>query len=227
MRINKYLAEKKICSRREADDLIENGQVLVNGERAILGQDVNESDRVEIKGDTKQLFYVVYNKPVGIVTNCPQLDEQAIADVVKLNFKYFPVGRLDKNSRGLIVLTNDGRVTNKLLNPAFYHEKEYDVTVGRRLQEIDLDRMRAGMDLSGGIRTKKCEIEKLDEYTFSIVLTEGKNRQIRRMCEALGYEVTDLNRIRIMNIEPHGLREGHYRVLSGEELKDFLDFLEL
>lgn len=227
MRINKYLAEKNICSRREADKLIENGQVLVNGLKAVLGQDVNELDEVKIVGKTKQLFYVAYNKPVGIVTNCPQSGEKEISDILKLNFEYFPVGRLDKNSRGLIILTNDGRVTDRLLSPRHYHEKEYDVTVSRRLQDKDLEQMSHGMDLSGGIRTKKCEIEKLDNYTFSIVLTEGKNRQIRRMCEALGYDVTDLNRVRIMNIEPRGLREGQYRILAGEELRDFLEFLSL
>lgn len=227
IRINKYLAEEKICSRREGDRLIAGGQVLINGNKAELGEMVQLGDKVEIAGSLKKLFYVVYNKPLGVVTNCPQNGEKEISDVLKLDFEYFTIGRLDKESRGLIILTNDGRITDRLLNPRNYHEKEYDVTVGRKLHEDDLRQMRQGVTLDGGIMTKKCDIVQLDDYTFSIVLTEGKNRQIRRMCMALGYEVTDLNRVRVMNIEFRGLREGHYRILSGGELEDFLGLLDL
>ncbi len=227
IRINKYLAEKGICSRREADKLIEEGKVSVNGARAALGQIIEESDDIRLESGLKELFYIAYNKPAGIVTNCPQNGEKGIKDILSLKSDYFPVGRLDKESRGLILLSNDGRITDRLLNPRNYHEKEYEVEVNRKLQDNDLRQLRQGITLDGGFVTKPCEIKVLDDYSFSIVLTEGKNRQIRRMCLALGYDVVDLNRVRIMNIRIEGIREGHYKTLSGEVLEELLSELDL
>lgn len=227
IRINKYLAEQGICSRREADKLIEEGKVTINGRVAQLGEAVGENDEVKVEGDLKELVYIAYNKPAGIVTNCPQEGETEIKDVLKLKWEAFPVGRLDKDSRGLILLSNDGRITDKLLNPHNYHEKEYVVELNRELIENDLRQLRQGITLDGGFITKPCEIKMINKYTFSIILTEGKNRQIRRMCLALGYDVVDLNRIRIMNIELGSIPEGHYKVLSGEKLEELLNELDL
>lgn len=225
IRINKYLAEKGICSRREADQLIKEGKIYLNGRKAALGEMVTAGDKVSLAGGTKELFYVAYNKPRGIVTSCPQRGEQEIKDILQLKFDYFPVGRLDKESRGLILLTNDGRLTDKLLNPRNYHEKEYIVAINRKLQSNDLRQLRQGITLDGGFITKPCEIRVIDDYTFSIILTEGKNRQIRRMCQALGYDVIDLNRVRIMNIRLEQMPEGHYKLLGGEVLDELLDDL--
>ncbi len=227
IRINKYLAEKGICSRREADKLIEEGKVSVNGAAAELGRMIEEDDEVRIESGLKELFYVAYNKPRGIVTTGPQKGEKEIKDVLKLGSDYFPVGRLDKDSRGLILLTNDGRITDKLLNPDNYHEKEYEVAVDRKLREDDIRQLRKGIALGGGFTTKPCKIRAIDDYSFSIILTEGKNRQIRRMCLALGYEVADLCRVRIMNIHIGGIKEGHHKILSGKPLDGLLGSLGL
>lgn len=227
IRINKYLAEKGICSRREGDKLIEEGKVTVNGRKIKLGEMVNENDKVEVASDLKELVYIAYNKPAGVVTNCPQKGEKEIKDILNLDFEYFPVGRLDKQSRGLLLLSNDGRITDRLLNPRNYHEKEYEVEVNRELQENDLRQLRQGITLDGGFITKPCEIKTINDRVFSIVLTEGKNRQIRRMCLALGYDVIDLNRVRIMNIRLENLPEGHYKKLSGEVLEELLEKLEI
>ncbi len=147
--------------------------------------------------------------------------------MLKLKYEVFPVGRLDKDSRGLILLSNDGRITDRLLNPRNYHEKEYEVVVNRKLQENDLRQLRQGITLDGGFITKKCKIKLINDYSFSIVLTEGKNRQIRRMCLALGYDVIDLNRVRIMNIQLGSLPEGHYKILKGEILEELLEELNI
>lgn len=225
IRINKYMAEKGICSRREADKLIEEKKVTINGNPAKLGEMVNAEDEVKIVGETKELFYVAYNKPHGIVTSCPQKGEKEIKDILKLKFDYFPVGRLDKESHGLILLTNDGRITDKLLSPRNQHEKEYEVEINRELQPNDLRQLRQGITLDGGFITKPCEIKMINDFSFSIVLTEGKNRQIRRMCLALGYDVLDLNRVRIMNVRLESMPEGHYKILSGEVLEELLEEL--
>lgn len=227
IRINKYLAEKGLCSRREADKLIDEGKVLINGKKAVLGAMIAESDTVEIVGAMKELVYVAYNKPAGIVTNCPQPGERAIKDVLKLKWEVFPIGRLDKESRGLILLSNDGRITDRLLSPSRKHEKEYEVLVDRPLREDDLRQFQQGITLDGGFITKKCRIRLIRKDIFSIILTEGKNRQIRRMCHALGYEVLDLRRVRIMDMPLGSLPEGHYRVLKGEELEGLMEELGL
>lgn len=226
-RINKYLAEEGICSRREADILIEQGKIFINSRKAKLGELVNENDQVNVTDNSKELIYIAYNKPSGIVTNCPQKGEQEIKDLLKLKYEVFPVGRLDKDSRGLILLSNDGRITDRLLNPRNYHEKEYEVVVNRKLQENDLRQLQQGITLDGGFITKKCKIKLINDYSFSIILTEGKNRQIRRMCLALGYDVVDLNRVRIMNIQLRSLPEGHYKILKGEILEELLEELNI
>jgi 23S rRNA pseudouridine2604 synthase len=252
--INKYLALKKISSRKEADRLLKAGKIMVNGKLAEPGQMINAKDKVEVDLITKNLVYLAFNKPRGIITHSPQAGEKSIADILHFNRRnaiscvpagvcqnsgtqniaflhpesnIFPIGRLDKMSSGLIILTNDGRITDKLLNPDFYHEKEYEVDVDRPLTPEFLKKMTAGVELDDGYVTKKCQIKKLRDKTFLIILTEGKKHQIRRMCEALGQKVVDLHRLRIMNIALNGLTAGKYRQLVGAELQEFLRELSL
>jgi len=245
--INKYLALKKISSRKEADRLLRAGKIKVNGKLAEPGQMINAKDKVEVDLIIKNLVYLAFNKPRGIITHSPQAGETSIADILHHNWSrqnlplrqgsgqaqgilpnnIFPIGRLDKMSSGLIILTNDGRITDKLLNPDFYHEKEYEVDVDRPLTPEFLKKMTAGVELDDGYVTKKCRIKKIREKTFLIILTEGKKHQIRRMCEALGQKVVDLHRLRIMNIALNGLTAGKYRQLAGAELQEFLKELSL
>jgi 23S rRNA pseudouridine2604 synthase len=260
--VNKYLALKKISSRKEADRLLKAGKITVNGKLAEPGQMITEGDKVEVELITKNLVYLAYNKPRGIITHSPQAGETSIADILHFNRRnaiscvpgrrnaiscvpagscqnsgtqniaflrpesnIFPIGRLDKMSSGLIILTNDGRITDKLLNPNFFHEKEYEVDVDRPLTPEFLKKMAVGVELDDGYVTKKCRLKKIREKTFLIILTEGKKHQIRRMCEALGQKVVDLHRLRIINIALRGLPAGKYRQLSGQELKEFLNEL--
>lgn len=227
MRINKYLAMKKIASRREADDLIREGKVMINNQKAKLGEIILETDKIIVEGTLKKLIYLAFHKPAGIVTHSPQKGEKSINDILTFSDKVFPVGRLDKDSRGLIILSNDGRITNQLLNPANYHEKEYEVRVDSPITDLFIKKMASGVKISENCLTKKCEIKKMDVFSFSIILTEGKNRQLRRMCEALGNKVNDINRTRIMNIKLDHLKPARYRIISGEELQDFLLGLNL
>ena len=220
MRINKYLAWKNLCTRREADTYVEKGQVLLNGKRAVLGDKVQEADTVEVRFRTKQYRYFAYNKPRGIITHSPGEDEKAIKAVVPIA-GVFPIGRLDKDSSGLMILTDDGRLTDKLLNPEFVHEKEYTVRVKETLQSNFVKRIEPGVNIEGYV-TKPCTVKILGENRFSITLTEGKKHQIRRMCAALGYVVSNLERRRIMNITLGKLKPGEHRALSGKELSDFL-----
>jgi 23S rRNA pseudouridine2604 synthase len=220
--VNKYLALKKISSRKEADRLLKAGKIMVNGKLAEPGQMIKDGDKVEVDLITKNLVYLAYNKPRGIITHSPQDGETSIADILRFHVDVFPIGRLDKMSSGLIILTNDGRITDKLLNPNFYHEKEYEVDVDRPLTPEFLKKMAAGVELDDGYVTKKCRLKKIREKTFLIILTEGKKHQIRRMCEALGQKVVDLHRLRIMNIGLLGMPAGKYRQIIGSELKEFL-----
>ncbi len=222
IRINKYLALQKISSRKEADVLIEQGQVFINGQPAVLGDKVNEGDKVEVKGTQKKLLYLAFNKPRGVITHNPQLKEQEIKDLVKINTTVFPVGRLDKDSSGLIILSNDGRVTDRLLNPIFDHEKEYAVTINNNATDSFLRKMESGVRLEDGYMTKPSRVKKLGDKKFSITLTEGKKHQIRRMCTALGHQVRELKRVRIMNIQLKNLQAGEWREIQGKELADFL-----
>lgn len=227
IRINKYLSDKKISSRREADELIVQGKVKINGRTAKLGEMVKETDKVEVEGNSKKLVYVAFNKPKGIITHSPQGDEVGIADILPADLKVFPMGRLDKDSHGLIILSNDGRITDRLLNPAYDHDKEYEVKVDRKINDDFVRQMTLGVKLDGGYVTRKCALNRLDDFSFSLVLTEGKKRQIRRMCTVLGYGVVDLKRVRIMNIHLDNLKAGRYRIIFGKEKESFLSKLGL
>lgn len=210
MRINKYLADKKISTRRGADELIKNKKVFINGKLAMLGSQVNENDKVEVKGVKEKTYvYYAYNKPIGVETNSPRED-------------LFPLGRLDKNSHGLLILTNDGRITDALLNPKYFHEKEYVVRTKEKLRSSFKGKMEAGVNIEG-YTTKLCKVKILNENTFRVTLTEGKKHQIRRMCSALFQEVADLKRERIMNIELGKLKPNGLREIKGKELVTFLD----
>lgn len=212
MRINKYLADKKVSTRRGADELVANKKVFINGKLAVLGSQVNETDIVEVKGhQTKEYLYFAYHKPIGVETNSPRED-------------LFPLGRLDKNSHGLLILTNDGRITDQLLNPKYFHEKEYVVKTKEKLRSSFKQKMEAGVNIEGYL-TKPCKVKILNENTFRVILTEGKKHQIRRMCSALFQEVADLKRERIMNIKLGNLKPNGLRQIKGEELKTFLNSL--
>ena len=218
MRINKYLADTNRASRREADTLIADGKVFVNGKKAVLGQQVSESDTVEIRGKEKKYVYYAYNKPVGIVTSTPTTGEVDIIHHIRFPEKVFPIGRLDKDSYGLIIMTNDGRITKKMLDPNYDHEKEYEVAVDKPITPEFLEKMSAGVEIRTNTKvdhiTKLAELKKISSKKFSITLTEGKNRQIRRMCETLGYEVLDLKRIRIGKILLENLKQGEYKQIE-------------
>ena len=227
MRINKYLALKKHSTRRGADELINKKQVFINGRLAVLGDKVEEKDQVEVRFRGKQMpyLYFAYNKPKGIITHSAQGDEKEIKHVVAIK-DIFPIGRLDKDSHGLIILTNDGRITERLLGPTYVHEKEYIVKTKNKLRSSFKAKMEAGVKI-GNEKTAKCKIEIINDHMFKIILTEGKKHQIRRMCDALFQEVEDLKRIRIMNIKLDKLPAGAEREIKGEELKTFLQKLDL
>ena len=221
IRINKYLAQKNLASRRAADTLIEQKKVRINGKIAQLGDKVNEGDLVEIVGMKKREYiYLAYHKPIGVITHSPQRGETDIERSISLK-GVFPLGRLDKNSHGLIILTNDGRITDSLLNPKFEHEKEYIVQTLNKLRSSFKEKMEKGVNIEG-YTTKPCAVKILGENTFSITLTEGKKHQIRRRCSNLFQEVSDLKRTRIMNIKLGNLKPNEYRKIEGEELKEFL-----
>lgn len=228
LRINKYLALKKHSTRRGADELISQGLVFINGEQAKLGDMVEKTDSIEVRyraGKKKELFYLAYNKPRGVVTHSADTGEEDIKDKVPVK-AVFPVGRLDKDSSGLIILTNDGRITERLLSPEHYHEKEYVVTTKEKLRTNFKERMEAGVQIDAD-KTRPCQVEILGEKKFSITLTEGKKHQIRRMCTALKQEVDTLRRVRVMNIEMGNLKENEFRKIEGEELQEFIKSLEL
>jgi len=210
MRINKYLADKKISTRRGADELVKEKKVFINGKLAELGSQVNENDKVEVRGaKQKEYKYYAYHKPIGVETSSPREG-------------LFPLGRLDKASHGLLILTNDGRITDQLLNPKYFHEKEYKVQTKEKLRSSFKQKMEAGVNIEG-YKTKPCKVKILNENTFRVILTEGKKHQIRRMCSALFQEVADLKRERIMNIELGNLKPNGLREIKGKELIIFLD----
>lgn len=221
-RLNKYLSEIGYCSRRAADRLIEEGRILVNDVAPQMGQKVNKEDTIfidgqKIQGIQKEHVYLAFNKPVGVVCTTDTRDSDNIIDFINYPERVFPIGRLDKPSEGLILLTNDGDVVNKILRSRHNHEKEYIVTVDKLVDQDFLDRMRNGIPILDTI-TKKCEVELITKFAFRIVLTQGLNRQIRRMCEYLGYEVIRLKRTRIMNIKLENTTLGTYRLLSKNQV---------
>ena len=222
-RINKYLSEVGYCSRREADRLILEGKVTINGKIPEIGSKVEEGDQVEVKGQRieksikQKNIYLAFNKPVGIVcTTDRRLEPNNVIDFVKYPTRVFPIGRLDKLSEGLIFLTNDGDIVNKILRARNNHEKEYIVKVNRLINSDFIKRMSNGVEILDTI-TKNCFVKQLGPKKFKIILTQGLNRQIRRMCEALGYRVRSLKRVRIMNINLD-VSTGKYREFTKEEL---------
>jgi 23S rRNA pseudouridine2604 synthase len=221
MRINKYLSQQKYCTRRAADELIAAGKVIINGRVAVLGDKVVESDVVEVRFRPKKYQYLAYYKPRGIITHSAQGDdEEEIADIMPVE-GVFPVGRLDKDSYGLIILTDDGRLTDPLLNPKYEHEKEYKVRCTTELPKNFKEKMEAGIDI-GGYITKPCRVEVWAPNAFSITLTEGKKHQIRKMVGTFGLNPSELQRVRIMNVKIGQLAPGSYRALKGTELDIFL-----
>lgn len=223
-RLNKYLSEAGHCSRRAADKLIEAGRVTLNGMVPELGQKVSPGDEVAVDGkiigakDTSSI-YLAFNKPVGIVcTTDTQIEKDNIIDFINYPKRIFPIGRLDKPSEGLIFLTDDGDIVNKILRASNNHEKEYEVTVDKPISQTFVDRMSGGIPILDTV-TKKCKVKKISTFKFRIILTQGLNRQIRRMCEYLNYEVKSLKRVRIMNIKLD-VPVGEYREFTSEELKE-------
>lgn len=226
LRINRYLYLAGLCSRREADRLIEKGQVFVNGKKAVLGQKISETDVVELgeraQNNLSERRYYALNKPKGVVSHNPQHDEQAASELIPRGKELFPLGRLDKASRGLMILTNDGRLTHAILSPEFNHEKEYSVTVDKRIPDTKLNALERGVTIEG-YKTKPANVTRVSEHQFRIVLTEGKKHQIRRMCAALGFVVRDIYRTRIMHIGLGGLKPGHWRELTQREVGGLLN----
>ena len=233
IRINKYLAQNNYSTRVGGDELIKKGLVFLNGRKAVLGDKVYEGDEVIVKtkNSQKEYVYYAYNKNVNVSTN-PDENSKDILKVTKFPTKVFPVGRLDKDSHGLIIMTNDGRITDRLLSPKYVHEKEYVVKVEPGFTDKFIKLMGNGVHFDGFI-SKKCKIwptnikNGVSKDTFNIVLTEGKKRQIRRMCEALHHNVIDLKRIRIMNIELGNIAYGEFREIKGKELETLLKSLNL
>ena len=225
VRINKYLSEVGYCSRRIADRLIEEGKVTINGKVPEIGTRVEEGDQVEVKGQRieksrkQKNIYLAFNKPIGIVcTTNRRVDPDNIIDFIKYPSRIFPIGRLDKFSEGLIFLTNDGDIVNKILRARNNHEKEYVVSVNRPINKDFIQSMSSGVKILDTI-TKNCFVKKLGKKKFKIILTQGLNRQIRRMCESLGYRVVSLKRVRIMNIKLD-IPIGKYREFTKEELSN-------
>ena len=230
-RINKYLSELGYCSRRVADSLIEEGKVTINGEIPEMGTKVEDGDQVEVEGQrieksTKQeKIYLVFNKPAGIVcTTDRRVESDNIIDFIKYPTRIFPIGRLDKPSEGLIFLTNDGDIVNKILRARNNHEKEYIVSVNRPINRDFIQSMSNGVEILDTI-TKNCFVKQLGPKKFRIILTQGLNRQIRRMCESLGFRVKSLKRVRIMNIKLD-VSTGEYREFTKEELLELKESLE-
>ncbi len=222
-RLNKFISETGFCSRREADKLIENGQVRINGFIAEVGTQVCEDDKIEINGkplkNKPKAVFIVYNKPVGITCTTEKKIQSNIIRAINYPERIFPIGRLDRPSEGLIFLTNEGDIVNKILRAGNNHEKEYIVRVDKPLNGQFINKMANGVPILGTV-TQKCKVSKISSNSFNIVLTQGLNRQIRRMCEYLGYEVLTLQRIRIMNVDLKGLKPGQWRHLTAQEMNE-------
>ncbi len=232
VRINKYIADRGIATRKYADEMIAAGLVTINGLKAKLGSIVQKDDIVKIakEKNEKPKQYYAYYKPVGIVTSTPQKEEISIEKHAKLPKGVFPIGRLDKDSEGLIILTNDGRITDRLLNPRYDHDKEYKVDVDKSITDKFIKSMSSGVIIKleqGPYKTKVARIKRINSNSFSITISEGKKRQIRRMCEALGYKVIKLKRTRILDIKLDDLTPNTTRKIDGMEKKKLLDLLGL
>ena len=225
IRINKFLSEAGICSRREADRQIQLGNVMIAGETAVMGSKVFPEQEVFfcgklVKKEEEQVFLLV-NKPVGIVCTAEKREKQNIIDFLNYPIRIYPIGRLDKESSGLLLMTNQGDFVNKIMRAGNYHEKEYLVTVNKRITPDFLKGMAGGVPLKElGVMTRTCVVEKTGDRSFRIILTQGLNRQIRRMCEYFGYRVVELTRVRIMNLKLGDLKPGEYRKITPEEMKE-------
>lgn len=230
-RLNKYISESGLCSRREADRYIEKGNVFINGKRAGIGDQVLAGDRVMVNGhniEPKQeedFILIAFNKPVGITSTTEMNVPSNIVDYVNYSERIFPIGRLDKDSSGLIFLTNNGDIVNKILRAGNKHEKEYVVTVNKAVTEDFITDMAGGVPILG-VNTRKCKIRQVSTNVFNITIVQGLNRQIRRMCEHFGYEVTKLERVRIMNITLKGIASGEFKELTKEELSILMESVE-
>lgn len=229
MRLNKYLSDVGVCSRREADRWIEAGRVSIDGIVAVMGQKIRTNQSVMIDGKPikkeEEKVLLAFNKPKGIVCTTSKKDKDNIVDYLNYKTRIYPIGRLDKDSEGLILLTNQGELVDKILRGSNYHEKEYIVTVNKKLTPEFIRAMGQGVPILDVI-TRPCEIEAIGVRTFRIILTQGLNRQIRRMCEYFDYRVVDLQRVRVMNIRLGRLKTGTYRKVVGTELKELLELLE-
>jgi len=231
MRLQKYLSAAGVCSRRQGEKYMLEGRIRVNGNRVTeLGARVDpKMDRVEVDGKTVALdqkpVYIALNKPKGVVASCKQQKDKTVLDLINIPQRIYPIGRLDKDSTGLLILTNDGSVHHRLLHPSFDHEKEYEVTVDRAIMNGALKKMESGIILMGK-KTLPAKIKRIASNRFKIILKEGKNRQIRRMVKKVGSTVVDLKRIRFSNITVSGINEGKWRFLTGTEEKDILKSLE-
>jgi 23S rRNA pseudouridine2604 synthase len=226
-RLNKYISESGICSRRDADRFIEQGNVFINGRRAKIGDQVAAGDTVKVNGqeiephDEPQLIFIALNKPIGIVSTTESSEKDNIVDFVRHSTRIFPIGRLDKDSQGLIFLTNNGDLVNKILRAGNEHEKEYRVTVNKPISSSFIEGMSGGVPIVGKM-TKKCKVVKETETVFKITLVQGFNRQIRRMCDYFNYDVVKLERTRIMNVDVKGIALGEWRDLTIKELDEVL-----
>lgn len=229
VRLNKFLSEAGVCSRREADKWITQGIVFVNGERAVTGTKVEPGQEVRVGKKVIQrqekMVVLAVNKPRGIVCTEERRERDSIIRFLNYPTRITYIGRLDKDSEGLLLMTNNGDIINKMMRAGNRHEKEYKVTVDKPITEEFLQKMASGVPILDTI-TRPCKIEAIGKYKFKIVLTQGLNRQIRRMCEALGYEVKELFRIRVMNIEIGDLKPGQYRELTDEELNGLYDLIK-
>jgi 23S rRNA pseudouridine2604 synthase len=222
IRLNKFISDTGFCSRREADKLIEQGKVTINGKKPELGTKVSPRDIVKVNGkainEKPEPLYLAFHKPVGIICTTERQIKDNIIDFIKFPMRIFPIGRLDRASEGLIFLTNDGDIVNKILRAGNNHEKEYIVSVDKQITPEFIKRMGNGVPILDTV-TQKCFVERIDNHSFRIILTQGLNRQIRRMCTYLGYEVKKLKRLRIMNITLKGLPVGQWREFTSAEIR--------
>lgn len=225
IRINKYLSEAGVCSRREADRYIMEGKVKIDGVVAEIGSKVSKDSKVTFCGKPvkkeEKLVLIAFNKPAGIVCTTDTREPDNIIDYIGYGMRIYPIGRLDKDSEGLILLTNDGNIVNKILRAENKHEKEYIVTVNKEIDAEFIKTMSSGVPILDTV-TRPCKVRQLDKYTFNIILTQGLNRQIRRMCEYLGYRVLTLKRVRIMNIRLGRLKIGDYRNVTEKEIEELV-----
>ena len=227
MRINKLLSNYGYCSRKEVNRWIKDKRIIVNGRLCEQGQWVEESDDILLDGERvnpKEKVYIALNKPPGVVCTSANDIENNIIDFLNYKDYIFPVGRLDKDSQGLILMTNDGELANKILFSDSYHEKEYIVTVDRGFDDEFIERMSSGVEILGTI-TRQCKLNRIDKNIFSIILTQGLNRQIRRMTKAFGYNVIKLERIRIINITSEDIEVGHWRIIEKSEVEELIEMI--